>query len=175
MLAANSPPPPPPAGFELPDLSSAYAPPKAYEAGDNIFDFSKILDHGVYTRQRPPPPEPPPELRHVQDLCMRASRGGKGSSQGSSKHGGKRGGNKRGGEGGMQAIGLAEDEVLSVSCGGRFEVAPERSAVLESRLISLTRCIRTSMAEAYEETAGFEVREVGFGHGCYERLASCCY
>ena len=157
VLAAKSPPPPPPAGFELPDLSSAYAPPKAYEAGGNIFDFSKILDQGVYTRQRPPPAEPPTELRHVQNLCMRASKGGKHGG----KHGGNRDGNRgdqRGGRGGMQAIGLAEDEVLTVSCGGRFETAPERSALLESRLIALTRRIRNSMNEAYEETAGFEVR-----------------
>ena len=165
MFAATAPPPPPPAGFELPDLSKAYAPPKAYEAGDSIFDLSRLLHQGQYVRPREPPPPPPPELEHLQGVCLRAGRrrkagGGSAAEEWGRDGGGGGGRGRRGGlgsGGGMQVLGLGEDEVLVVSGGGRFESAPERSALLEQRLVALLRRARGTMAEAYDEISGFEV------------------
>lgn len=158
MLVATTPPPPPPEGYELPDLSKAYVPPKAYEAGSNIFDLSKVLNYGTYVRPRQPPRPPPPELVHVQDVCLRTSRRRRMASDGGEKRGG--GGNRQEGgiDTGLQVIGLGEDEVLVVSGGGRFESAPERSALLERRVVALLRRVRWAMEQAFEETSWFESR-----------------
>ena len=131
-IAATAAPPPPPADYEPP--TSTYAPPKAYEAGANVFDLSKIISPAAYHGVAPPPPEPPRELAHVHAVCLRARKGARG----------------------IQAIGLPEDDVLIVSCGGRFEVPPDRCALLERRQVGLLRRIRATMQETYDEHAEFE-------------------
>ena len=55
-------------------------------------------------------------------------------------------------------IGLPEDELLSVSCGGRFEVVPERCAVLERRQVALLQRVRGEMKHAYDEHVAYEAR-----------------
>ena len=69
--AAALPPPPPPADYSPTRAAGSYEPPKAYEAGANIFDFKKIFAPTKYEHAPPPPEAPPPELRHAMDVCAR--------------------------------------------------------------------------------------------------------
>ena len=85
----------------------------------NIFDLSKIANPTKYTPPTMPPPPSPSELRHAMDACVRAGR--------------RRGGGARGG---VSVVGLPQDELLVVACGGRFEISPDRCALLESRYVS---------------------------------------
>lgn len=48
--------------------------------------------------------------------------------------------------------------MLIVACGGRFEVAPERCALLERRYVRLLDRVRVLMAERHAEHALFERR-----------------
>ena len=85
-FAATLPPPPPPTDYSPVKQADSYAPPKAYEAGANMFgaqpqhslltalaalsppasfdlytDMSKIINPTQYGGVRPPPPPPPSE------------------------------------------------------------------------------------------------------------------
>ena len=44
-------------------LAPGYVPPKAYEAGGNIFDFGAILQPKAYDMTKPPPPPFTAEVR----------------------------------------------------------------------------------------------------------------
>lgn len=122
-----------------------------YEAGQSMFDLSKILSPTEYEGVEPPPPEAPPELDSLHALVTRTRRraggGGAGGRSGSSEL-----------RGGVQGIGVPEDELLVVSCGGRFELPPERCAALERRYVALLRRVRSAMADRYDEHVAYESR-----------------
>jgi len=138
--AALARPPPPPNGY-VPEGGPGYEPPKAYEAGENLFDFGKIVNPGVYVPPSRPPPPPPDELTHLHDLCL-ASRPRGTLAQ----------------RNGVSVIGLPEDEVLGETCGGRFESPPEGCALLGRPQVALLRRMSTLMNEAYEEHTAYEMR-----------------
>ena len=140
-IAATQPPPPPPADYSPVTAAGTYQPPKAYEAGANLFDFSKILNPTKYEGACAPPKPPPPELRHAMDVCTRTrpKGGGKGTFS-------------------IGVIGLPEDEMLVVACGGRFELPPERCALLERRYVRLLDRVRDIMSEIYQEHLLFKTR-----------------
>ena len=52
---------------------------------------------------------------------------------------------------GVHAVGVAVDEMVGVSRGGRFELPPVRCAVLERRAVALLRKLRAEMGEARNE------------------------
>ena len=60
--------------------------------------------------------------------------------------------------GSLQVVGLPEDEILAVACGGRLELPPERCALLEKRCVRLLDRVRSIMVEQYDEHCAFEVR-----------------